>query len=312
MVAVPATKDTAVGTAHTTTPAAAMSAAVLRRAGRVMAQSRVTRAPPSTPIQARLSPVPGQSGTACDCAKATVTPTAANAVARPAAATRRDPIPTLQRRVIVETSASTASGAASQSTQEASFMPRSAGQPAWSMVGRPASSDSRPAASAVACGATTIAPGSDSSAHRVPCAACQIARGANTTTAGTSTQTMRTAPRIERRASSHTMATSQSSTNAGASEGAQASAAAVSRDAAPAAPQERWATRAVWSTHGSSRCSSTAAGRPSARAIRKVGASAHTTPARMRSPGLSVIRVAANQPPSTASGRAATQSSSSA
>ena len=74
----------------------------------------------------------------------------------------------------------------------------------------------------------------------------------------------------------------------------------------PAPVQERCATDPATNSHGRSRCSSTAAGRPVVSAARKVGARAHRTPATMRSDDRSVRRVAANQPPSAASGRAAT------
>ncbi len=138
----------------------------------------------------------------------------------------------------------------------------------------------------------------------MPCASCQKTRGANRAAVGSGSQRRRPAPRNWAVPSTIPSATTHSTASAGARTGAHARTAARSRDALPAAPHERCATTAEWNSHGRSRCTRTAAGRPSTSAVRKVGARAHAMPAKMRRPARSVTRVAANHPPRTASGSA--------
>ena len=100
------------------------------------------------------------------------------------------------------------------------------------------------------------------------------------------------------------IAISQTTSSAGASDGADATMAANSRAAEAEADHERAAMNPAKNSHGSSRCTRMAAGRPAARALRKVGASIQSTAAMARIDARSESRVAASQAPRAASGRA--------
>ena len=213
--------------------------------------SRVTSAAPATHAQTRLRALPGQIATATGPTVTTEMPTTRNAVASPASATTSSTRPAIQRLVKRASTASTPTGASSTSSHTAGTVwaqgpnapaRSSAPQPPGSMVGEPAASSARPAASAVACGPAQGTPGSASSAQRLFSASRRKTSGAAIAIVGMTTQMTRAAPWPRRTVEIRTSSTSHTSTSAGASDGAQATTAANSRDAAPDALHERWAT----------------------------------------------------------------------
>ncbi len=100
-------------------------------------------------------------------------------------------------------------------------------------------------------------------------------------------------------------------TSAGASTGAHAVAAAKSSEAAADALHERAPSIVASTSHGSSRCRSTALGRPSDRAARNGGASIQSRAASTGGQRRSLNRVAHHQAPRAANGSAVSQSSTS-
>ena len=218
-------------------------------------------------------------------------------------------MPARHRGATAAPSASAARGAHSSGAQAAIGAGITSIQPASASVGNPPASARRPTASAAAWGPAQMSPGSPRSARGVPWESCQIASGAKSATVGTGSQSSRPAPRNCAVPNTMPSAMIQSRARAGASDGAQAMTAARRSDALPAAPHDLCATTALWKSQGSRRWTSTAVGRPSIRAVRKVGARAQATPAKIRSPSRSVTRVAANHPPRTASGSARSHSS---
>ena len=145
----------------------------------------------------------------------------------------------------------------------------------------------------------TGTPGSASNANQLPRSAWSHSRGMASASAGSGIPTNR----ITLRPLTSTQA-SQPTSSAGARDGAQATIAANNRAADPDADQERAAAKPAKNNQGSSRCTMIAAGRPAARAVRKVGESAHSTAATARIEPRWVNRVAAIHAPIAASGSA--------